>query len=113
MKRKIRYGVFETNSSSTHVVSFVNRDSLSDASLDIYHSDDDEDTLEVSFGEFGWEYEVYTDPYWKLKYALTMVAETEDFTDEKSFYETEGFKAINELIKEKINKLNETSELEV
>ena len=110
MKRVIRYGVFESNSSSSHTLCFTNKDAARRCTLDILHDENewaatyehrDADTLNISFGEFGWGFETFIDEYTKLKYALTMTAETEDFRDEESFYETEGFKAINELIKEK------------
>lgn len=97
MKKQIRSGVFETNSSSTHSVTISNylSDRLTPREDNKVHS---------KFGEFGWEIESYNDAATKLSYALTMVIETECRHDASvDFYNTEGFMAINELIKEKCN----------
>lgn len=71
MKRQIRRGVFETNSSSCHSVSFepeTNEESQYDMDLEI----NDEDLVEVKLGEFGWGYDEYTDSKTKLSYITTM-----------------------------------------
>ena len=104
MKRQIRSGLWETNSSSTHTVYLTSETTQEDISeLDKYIQDDG--YLHIKFGEFGWEIKNYTDAYTKLQYALTMVIETECRyrpiqTEGESiiFEETEGFKAINSLI---------------
>ena len=84
MKRQVRYGVFETNSSSCHSISIR----------------DLEPTLLIEFGEFGWGYEEYNDMLTKLKYILTMAAETNIYWKTKEeFLETEDFIKINDLIK--------------
>lgn len=104
MKKQIRLGLWETNSSSTHTVYFTSGDTQEDISeLDKYIQDDG--YLHIEFGEFGWEIKSYTDAYTKLQYALTMVVETEcryrpilngDATI--IFEETDGFKAVDSLI---------------
>lgn len=67
--RKIRRGVFETNSSSTHSISFgwgerVNTERWKpiDGAVTVYTS------------EYGWEIEEYNDPQTKASYALTWAA---------------------------------------
>lgn len=107
MKKKIRMNVFETNSSSCHSIS-INNNNLPEYET-LLPSDDG--YVHCGFGEFGWEVEDYADVETKLSYALTMVAETESrrstwngiregFTSEEEFYETEGFRLINEAVKE-------------
>ena len=110
MKRVIRNNIWESNSSSTHSVSvskYSNKYWKISPAPDGY--------VHCSFGEFGWEVEDYCDPGMKLSYALTMVAETEcfkthwngatvdGFKTEEEFYETDGFKLINECVKNVCN----------
>ena len=98
MKKQIRNKVFETNSSSCHSLS-INTNVTPYLSPHLKSAISKADNmLHIRFGEFGWGYDEYTNPYDKLQYALTMVLETEGRTAD-DFYETEGFKAINELIK--------------
>ena len=115
MKRQIRYEAWETNSSSTHSVSADRRKPLEynyDALKKYINNESYDRKLHITFGEFGWERREYTDAYTKLQYALTMVLETEmrgnakalldkNVNPEKYFYSTEGFQAINDLIREK------------
>ena len=103
MKRQIRSGLWETNSSSTHTVYFTSGDMQEDISeLSKYIQNDG--YLHIEFGEFGWEIKSYTDAYTKLQYALTMAFVTEcteivkDDKDTFSFEETAGYKDINDLI---------------
>lgn len=106
-KRVIRYNIWESNSSSSHTVSVS-----MESSINIPKVNPDE-KITMSFGEFGWEWETYYDIWDKLQYALEMVYETEVPWDLKSsndydevleaFYETEGFKDINEVIKDELN----------
>ncbi len=100
MKRVKRAGVFETNSSSMHSVSVRKSNPYFDYDLEV---DDYDDYVHSRFGEYGWEIESYWEPYEKLSYALTMVAETEQYKSEEEFYKTKGFQDINNLIKEKCN----------
>ena len=101
MKRQIRYGCFESNSSSSHTVCFTNKDAARFRSLEVEHEREypSTDTLVMCFGEFGWGPDTFIDEISKLCYALTMVAETEEYGSIEEFYETEGFKNINELVK--------------
>lgn len=63
MKKNIRHGVFETNSSSTHSISIGNSGQLLDT-LPI----NDEGNVIIQPGEFGWEQETYNDAYTKAQY---------------------------------------------
>lgn len=104
MKRQIRLGMWESNSSSTHTVYLTSETTQEDISeLDNHIQDDG--YLHIEFGKFGWEIKNYTDAYTKLQYALTMVVETEcryrpiqTVGESIVFEETEGFKAIDSLI---------------
>lgn len=70
--RSTRNYVFETNSSSTHSISFTSRDNyLEENRIAI----DGDGYMHVKFGEFGWEVCTYTDQYNKLSYLLTMALE--------------------------------------
>ena len=60
MNRKIRQGVFETNSSSTHSICIVKT-----ADIRIPAS------LHLTMGEFGWECENYNDSETKASYLYT------------------------------------------
>lgn len=108
MKKQIRSGLWETNSSSTHTVYFTSGDTQEDISeLSKYIQDDD--YLHIELGEFEWEIKSYTDAYTKLQYALTMAFVTEcteivkDDKDTISFEETAGYKVINDLIASKLH----------
>ena len=75
MKRQIRRGVFETNSSSTHSLTWSRKSQMAPPScLKV----NDDGYVEVTFGEFGWEWDEYNDPIDKLSYLVTMIAETTD-----------------------------------
>lgn len=98
MLRKIRKGVFETNSSSCHSISIA---SNAKNYMHLYPSPED-NKIHVSFGEFGWEYERYRDPYNKLSYLLTMIMENHSYEIKSmdEFYELEEFKILDELIRD-------------
>lgn len=95
-----RHSIFETNSSSTHSVSFNSGlfDSIVDTSqLDSY-VDPADNCIHIKFGEFGWGYDEYTDAYTKLQYLLNMIMEThkEEFCHEgevsiEDFYNLDEF----------------------
>ena len=105
MKKQVRYGVFETNSSSTHSVAVPKLRSAGD-NYDRYSLEDylEDDAIVMKFGEFGWEERSYRDACDKLQYALTMVVETECRNGKvgslEDFYELPGFKLINDAVKE-------------
>jgi hypothetical protein len=67
MKQKIRTGVFESNSSSSHVLT------LSDGTKEFFMDNsmvpDEDGNISLSGGEFGWEWEKYNDAWTKANYA--------------------------------------------
>lgn len=79
--RKIRNGVFETNSSSTHSITLSEgqiastpKNQLPLTNLDecvIYTGETNLDACVIYTGEFGWEIEAYNDAPTKAAYALT------------------------------------------
>lgn len=97
--KTIRNNVFETNSSSSHSLCIKANNELSDSYLTV---DDIDNHVHVEFGEFGWGYERTTDQYDKLSYLVTMLVETEGngCKSIQDLYKTEGFNAINKVIKE-------------
>lgn len=92
MKRQIRRGVFETNSSSVHSIT-ITKNSI-DTNKMVINSDG---LIEVDVGEFGWGVERHGDQYTKLSYLAMMALETEGSECEtvEQFFETEGFQKIN------------------
>ncbi len=110
MKRQIRYGVFETNSSSCHTITISFKDVVEcfsfkalyeDQSWDYGGNNNNIDTVELAFGEYGWGPGTVYGEINKTKYLLTMVGMLENFANEEEFYQTEGFKTINKVIKER------------
>ena len=67
MKRQIRQGVFETNSSSTHAICIA-----TDTEYDIPTS------IEFSFGDFGWEVDKLTSRKERANYLYTCMAYAEN-----------------------------------
>ena len=97
MKIKVRE-VWETNSSSCHSVS-ISKHKIANFATP---KPEEDGYIHATFDEFGWEQARYNNPSTKLSYALTMVAMTEMHDiDKDEFYKSEGFNAINELIKKK------------
>lgn len=97
MKRQVRRNVFETNSSSVHSISISNKGTLEPSYLCV---DDETNKIGVSFGEFGWGYDKINSQSEKLEYLLTMAISTDGrrLTTPEEFYETEGFKLLNDEI---------------
>lgn len=67
MKKQIRKGVFETNSSSTHAICIATDDVLNFPK-----------NVNFSFGDFGWEEERYMDRRTRANYLYTALAYIED-----------------------------------
>lgn len=61
--RKIRTGIFETNSSSVHCICIANSG----------ENDFTRTVLRCETDEFGWEYGMYSDVYSKADYLITMI----------------------------------------
>lgn len=81
MKKQIRRGVFETNSSSVHALCISTGDVLLNIPKEVY----------FSFGEFGWEFEEYNDLSDKASYLYTAiygVLEEEEVKEALEFIET-------------------------
>lgn len=68
MKRQIRNGVFETNSSSTHAIC-VAKDRIDPDSLS-------ENTVYFTHDDFGWEFDKYSDTYSKASYLYQAIWST-------------------------------------
>ena len=101
---QIRRGVFESNSSSCHSITF-SRKGLEENEMLIK----DDGYIHTVFGEFGWEIEDYCYQGDKLSYLLTMTAHLNDCypycwkrEDQKEmikkFIETDDFKRISDEI---------------
>lgn len=67
MVRQVRSSVFETNSSSTHSITIGTGEWKIPGHKVV-----------VTFGEFGWEIETYTDFYSRLEYAATFAVNYSD-----------------------------------
>lgn len=65
MKRTIRKGLFETNSSSIHCITIGNNGENFYEKLP--------KKVEFTFGEFGWEHEIYNDTESKASYLYTLI----------------------------------------
>ena len=66
--KKIRKGVFETNSSSTHSLTIESTSFLMDTIIP-----DGEGVVTIKPGDYGWQWERFNDAYTKASYALTGV----------------------------------------
>ncbi len=72
MKRQIRRGCFETNSSSTHAICITKED---------YKK---RDYIEFHIGHFGWEFNVHNDVYSRASYLITAIFDGDkEYADEK------------------------------
>lgn len=69
MTTKVRRGVFETNSSSTHAISIAEAPTFTDT----LHPNDD-GVVQIEVGEYGWEWETYSDAWSKASYLATGLA---------------------------------------
>lgn len=104
MRKKIRKGIFETNSSSSHSLSVSRMQNYDYTSLRQLIGLDR--TLHIYPKDFEWEIYEYSLPYIKIQYALAMINMTEVEDRGKSsvndIYETEGFKLLKSAIMENI-----------
>lgn len=72
MKRQIRRSCFETNSSSTHAIC-ITKDGYEKTNY-----------VEFAFGDFGWEFEIYSNVRSKASYLITAIFSLDkDCADEK------------------------------
>lgn len=72
IKRAIRNGVFETNSSSSHSITIVSGDYVADR-LGVADG-----VCSIYSGEFGWEQETYRDAATKAAYCATFARESRE-----------------------------------
>lgn len=77
MKKQIRKGVFETNSSSTHAICIATEDVL-----DIPKS------IEFGFGEYGWECRTYSNLQDRANYLYTAIGHVSQTFEELQQYLT-------------------------
>jgi len=113
--KQIRRGVFETNSSSSHSVT-ISKDRIELTEDDYIKRVDHmaktgKNKVMLEFGEFGWGWDVLSDPSSKLSYLATIILGEIDFnsaeissTDDKEsvlklYKNTEGFKLLNSVFK--------------
>lgn len=72
MKRQIRRSCFETNSSSTHAIC-ITKEGYTKG-----------DYIEFEIGEFGWEFDTYSDLHSRASYLITAIFNSDkDYADEK------------------------------
>ncbi len=71
MKKQIRSSVFETNSSSSHSISIVTGGAYTNYDTIV---PDDDGTIGLEGGQWGWEYENYYDVFTKANYAAVFAA---------------------------------------
>ena len=99
---QIRFGVFETNSSSTHCYVIRNRE---------FHDEDfgkgNAPYIPVEMDSYDWGFDVLRSPMEKLAYLLTYTKVVENHNDNitfDEFKELDGYKILNSVIKSKYNK---------
>jgi len=94
--KQVRNKVFETNSSSTHSISIGQNkfDNMRKSTLPI----NDDGTVSVVFGEFGWEEREYSDIVTKFAYLCTMwfMLEGCNCKNVEDLPKTEGYRLIEE-----------------
>lgn len=72
MKRQIRRGCFETNSSSTHAICITKENYIKG------------DYIKFEIGEFGWEFDTYSDLHSRASYLITAIFGLDkDYADER------------------------------
>lgn len=72
MKRQIRRGCFETNSSSTHAIC-ITKEGYTKS-----------DYINFEIGKFGWEFDTYNDLYSRASYLITAIFNSsKEYADEK------------------------------
>ena len=72
MKRQVRRGCFETNSSSTHAICITKDDYTKGNYIDF------------EIGEFGWEFDTYSDLHSRASYLITAIFNSnKEYADEK------------------------------
>ena len=94
MKRQIRKGVFETNSSSMHAIAIMKEDELDTLPVDVATN-----KVITKFDEFGFGYEICTDAATKLSYLATMLVEIHySCYSMEELCQLEDFRLINDAV---------------
>lgn len=107
--KQIRRNVFETNSSSTHSITYSKHYIKCTNNIEV---DEIDNKVHVCLGEFGWEIDSHEDSSTKLQYLITYVCAqnglttwwSEDGFDEKvvELRSLEDFKNIEECVKDEL-----------
>lgn len=92
MKRNIRQGVFETNSSSLHTL-VISREGREASKFKLNKQGE----IEVDFGQFGKEEHIYTSQYDKLSYLITCLYYLSGYTLE-NIYDNAEFQVMQDVI---------------
>ena len=79
IKQKIRTGVFESNSSSSHVIT-LSKDTKN-FFMDLSMVPDPDGEINIEGGEFGWEVEKYDDAWTKANYAAEYAKNNVSYLD--------------------------------
>lgn len=109
LMKQIRLNVFETNSSSTHSISFSGRNNecYNNIEVDAY-----DNKVHVCLGEFGWEIDSHTDSATKLQYLITYICQQNGLTtwyggnfedNLKELQELEDFQNVEECVRYELN----------
>lgn len=94
MKRQIRKGVFETNSSSMHAIAIMKEDELDTLPVDVATN-----KVITKFGEFGFGRSIHTDAVTKLSYLVTMLVEIHSSCcSMEELCQLEDFRLINDAV---------------
>lgn len=91
--RKIRKEVFETNSSSVHSL-VISNDGLEKSNLKL----NKEGKIEITFGSFGKDFNIYSSQYDKLSYLITLLYYISNGFNYESIYDNYEFKLVEEAI---------------
>lgn len=89
--RQIRRSVFETNSSSVHTLQ-ISKTGLQPSNLEI----NKDGNIEVEFGSFDKDYEIYNTQYEKLQYLLSFIGYQECFLED--FYNSYYFQNMRDAV---------------
>ena len=110
MRRVMRWGCYETNSSSSHCVTVQGKENIDDCGVDRYVGDDG--YIHIELGEYGWSGDPCDTFISKLEYAMSMVLHTEytdfnyyddDFTvDQDRLEDLDGYQIILSAIRDHI-----------
>lgn len=93
MRKQIRISVFETNSSSVHSL-VISSDGREPSEFELNKNGE----IEVDFGEFGKDEQLYYTQYDKLSYLITCLYYTSRGWDAENIYDSFEFKSIEKAV---------------